>query len=437
MLSYVMPLGFAVRQVVAAQQVAAPQLDRVDAHLARRDVEQHLARQRLELPRPAVRGAPDGVRVDASWSRSPARGTRYGPGNSIADRGRRSDRPRGGVGAAVGARSRCARPGSRRRRRTPSSPSPCSWRDLPAASRFSRRSSTHFSGAPTFGAASIRHISSRWTITFCPKPPPVSRITTRMRCSGMPEQARAEQPHLVRRLRRGVDRELAGRARVVDDQAAAFHRRGGARLLVDRLASRRARPRRTRRRAPTAGRPLISPMTFEPCCSCTSAVACLGRRCSRRPRAAARSRRRRARPRPRASARVVGDHERDRVADEAHLVLGERRARRLRAQRPDRRVPLLLDVGVQVGRGEHRSARRAARARADASMPRIAARAYGLRTKYACSMPGSAMSSTYVPRPVSSRASSTRLTRVRRRTDRARARRALTRSARSGRRRPG
>ena len=65
---------------------------------------------------------------------------------------------------------------------------PCSRRDLPAASRFSRRSSTHFTGAPTNGAASIRHISSRWTRTFCPKPPPVSRITTRMRCSGSPSR---------------------------------------------------------------------------------------------------------------------------------------------------------------------------------------------------------------------------------------------------------
>ena len=49
---------------------------------------------------------------------------------------------------------------------------------------------------------------------------------------------------------------------------------------------------------------------------------------------------------------------------------------------------------------------------ADVSMPRIAARANGLRTKHACSIPGSAMSSTYVPWPVSSRASSTRLTRA-------------------------
>ena len=34
---------------------------------------------------------------------------------------------------------------------------------------------------------------------------------------------------------------------------------------------------------------------------------------------------------------------------------------------------------------------------ADVSIPRIAARAYGLRTKRACSIPGSVMSSTYVP----------------------------------------
>ena len=41
---------------------------------------------------------------------------------------------------------------------------------------------------PTFGAASIRHISSRCTMIFWPKPPPVSRMMTRMRCSGMPSR---------------------------------------------------------------------------------------------------------------------------------------------------------------------------------------------------------------------------------------------------------
>ena len=94
-----------------------------------------------------------------------------------------------------------------------------------------------------------------------------------------------------------------------------------------------------------------------------------------------------------------GDDERDRVADEAHLALGERRARRLRALRPDRRVPLLLDAGIQVGRREHRvhAGQRQRRRRVDRSRSRRAA--YGLRTKYACSIPGNVMSSTYVPCP--------------------------------------
>ena len=46
------------------------------------------------------------------------------------------------------------------------------------------------------------------------------------------------------------------------------------------------------------------------------------------------------------------------------------------------------------------------------SMPLIVARAKGLRTKQACSMPGRWTSSTKVPLPVSSRVSSTRGTRV-------------------------
>ena len=45
-------------------------------------------------------------------------------------------------------------------------------------------------------------------------------------------------------------------------------------------------------------------------------------------------------------------------------------------------------------------------------MPLIRARANGLRTKQACSMPGRMMSSTKVPWPVSSRVSSTRGIRV-------------------------
>ena len=54
-----------VRQLVALEHVAAPQLERVDAELARRDVHHLLAGAGLDLPRPAVRAAPARVRVDA------------------------------------------------------------------------------------------------------------------------------------------------------------------------------------------------------------------------------------------------------------------------------------------------------------------------------------------------------------------------------------
>ena len=58
-------VGVRVRQVVLAQHVASPQLHRVDTQLPGSDVEQHLPRERLELPRPAVRGAALGVGEDA------------------------------------------------------------------------------------------------------------------------------------------------------------------------------------------------------------------------------------------------------------------------------------------------------------------------------------------------------------------------------------
>ncbi len=43
-------------------------------------------------------------------------------------------------------------------------------------------------GAGIIRAASMRLISSRRTSAFCPNPPPVSRMTTRMRCSGTPRR---------------------------------------------------------------------------------------------------------------------------------------------------------------------------------------------------------------------------------------------------------
>ena len=63
---------------------------------------------------------------------------------------------------------------------------PLTCRACPADIRFSRLSSIHFSAAGTLRAASMMHMSSRIGTTFWPKPPPVSRMITRMRCSGRP-----------------------------------------------------------------------------------------------------------------------------------------------------------------------------------------------------------------------------------------------------------
>ena len=309
----------------------------------------------------------------------------------------------------------------------------CSWRDCPAASRFSRRSSTHFTGAPTFGAASIRHISSRCTMIFWPKPPPVSRITTRMRCSGMPEQTGAEQPHLVRRLRGRVDRELAGRPGVVDDEAAALHGHRRVRLLEDGLA----------RHVGGGGEHVVERRRGQAAdlADEVRAVALVDERVVVLGRDVVDDRRQRLvvdvdqLGRVLGEAEALGDDQGDRVADEAHLAVGQRRARRLRARPADRGVPLLLGVRVEVGGGEHR-VHAGQRARRVVSMPRMRARAYGLRTKHACSIPGSAMSSTYVPRPVSSRASSTRA-RGRRRSGRRREPLRVTRAWRPSRHRRG
>ena len=52
---------------------------------------------------------------------------------------------------------------------------------------------------------------------------------------------------------------------------------------------------------------------------------------------------------------VVGDDERDRVADEANLALGQRRSRRLRRRRTELGVPLLVHTRVEVLGDEHRA----------------------------------------------------------------------------------
>ena len=234
-----MPFGVRVRHVVEPQEVAASQLDRVDAHLARRDLEHDLPGERLVLPRPPVAGTAGGVRVDGAQP-EPGGGHPVRPGEDDADHHRRHRRPRASGTRRRRTGSRGARPGSGPRRRRPCGRSPCSWRDQPAAIRFSRRSSIHFTAAGSFVAASMTHISSRCTRIFWPKPPPVSRAMARTRCSGIPSR-RAQNArcscgacvatHIV------ISPVLGSCSTTMP---AGLDRHRGVRLLVDRALRRRA-----------------------------------------------------------------------------------------------------------------------------------------------------------------------------------------------------
>ena len=322
-------VGVGVRQLVAAEQVPPPQLDGVHAHLPGGDVEQHLAGERLELPRSAVGGAADGVRVHGLGAEA-GPGDAVGAGKQHADRGGGADRPRCRVGAAVGDEVDGRGLDRAVARRTPCATSACSCRDCPAASRFSRRSSTHLTGAPTFGAASIRHISSRWHHDLLTEaaagvahhhPDAVLRDA---------EQPRAEQPHLVGRLGGRVDGQLTGRRGVVDDEAATFHRYRRVAPAGRRSRSRRGRRWRTRRRAPTPGAPPAR-----------------RRGSSRGPGARARRRPRRVEVVDDARQRLVVD------VDELGCVLGEvQRCRRRRVRRGRRRnAPRRRRAAGEASRG--------------------------------------------------------------------------------------
>ena len=177
--------------------------------------------------------------------------------------------------------------------------------------------------------------------TFCPNPPPVSRMTTRMRCSGTPSRRGAEQPELVRHLGRSPDRHLAARARPFDDESARLHRHRGVGVLTERLGDdvrcrRRTRPRRRR----PAARPSRRRRSRDPCLVDRD-VGAFGRGVVDERRGAARSRRRPGRRRPRRRS-GLGHDERDGVAHETHLVVGQRRTRALgdvRARSPCATAP--------------------------------------------------------------------------------------------------
>ena len=167
---------------------------------------------------------------------------------------------------------------------------------------------------------------------------------------GQAEQARAEHPHLVRRLGRGPDGELAAGGRPLGDDAPRLHRHRRVGLLPDRLGDHvggRVEDVRHRlgRRACQLAREVAG-------------VVLMDEGLDRRRLRVVGHRRQRLVVDFHQLGRVLGqvaavrDHERDRVAREPGLALGQRRARSVRHLVPCAGVPGLADVAVEVGGGE-------------------------------------------------------------------------------------
>ena len=253
-------------------------------------------------------------------------------------------------------------------------------------------------------------MSSRIGTTFWPKPPPVSRMMTRTPCAGMPSSRARERAQFVRCLGGRPHRQFLRRRLPLDDHAARLHRHRRIDLLVDvrfcdmgggreRLLVRR---RASHSAGDVVGVRLVDDDVGIGAADRLSEVGDGGQRL------------------------VVdvdqldgilgevaalGDDEGNRVADELHLALGQRRARGVRDVLTRDGVPRLLDVRIEVAGGEHgvHTGQGEGRGGVDAVDLRPGKRAaHEAGVQHA----GPVMSSTKVPRPVSRRLSSTRGTRV-------------------------
>jgi hypothetical protein len=167
---------------------------------------------------------------------------------------------------------------------------------------------------------------------------------------GHAEQPRREHPHLVRGLGGRPDRQLAAAARPLRHQAAGLHRDGGVRLLPDRLGDhvRRgvidlgdglpggtaelAREVAGIRLVHEGGRGAGGGVVGDRGQRLVADVHQFGGVLGYVP--------------------AVRDDQRDRIARETRLALGERRPRRIRHRLPGAGVPGFAHVGVEVGGGE-------------------------------------------------------------------------------------
>ena len=210
---------------------------------------------------------------------------------------------------------------------------------------------------------------------------------------GQPRHDREQRAVGVRRLRGHVDRRLAGRRVHVGDAAAALERRRVAARVEACRARRPDRPRRRRGRSPPCRRPPSGRSWFEVWPSLSSRITRRVR--PRAPAAGVVDRRQRLvvdvdqLERVLRDVRGLGDHRRDLLALEAHLVgrehglgvAGERRHPGEVVLRPSaRRSPPPRRPGAPAAR--------------EVSIERMRACANGLRSSSRWSMPGSLMSST-------------------------------------------
>ncbi len=226
-------VGVRVGQVVAAQQVAPAQLDRVEAQLAGGDVEDHLPGHRLELPRAAVGGAPHAVgehRPVLERGRRDPVGTR----EDHADGRAHAHRPGHGVGAHVldvvdvGGEDRAVVVEGHLDPRVLVAGLPGRHQVLapvldPLDRPWQAQGGQHH--APLL--AQRHDLLAEATAGVAHDHPDA--------VLGQVQQARAHRPDLVRSLGGGPDRHLLGGGIPLDHDAARLHRHRGVGLLPDGL----------------------------------------------------------------------------------------------------------------------------------------------------------------------------------------------------------
>ena len=105
--------------------------------------------------------------------------------------------------------------------------SPCMWKSRanPVEIRFSVRSSTHFTGRPSSSEAAVATTYPGYTGTLLPNPPPMSGRDDPDVLLGKSRHQREHRADRVRRLRRHVDRRLAGPGVDVRHARARLERR--------------------------------------------------------------------------------------------------------------------------------------------------------------------------------------------------------------------